>query len=147
MRPPTLGATLAALVILASCGSSNAGTGRLEGRVALGPTCPDEPFAPSDRCRDRPLADASVRIVRDGQVVETVTTNREGRFRVDLEASTYRLEPQPVAGALGTPAPRAVSVAAGKTTAVALRYDSGIRGRPPDGRGIGASRRRRAPVS
>lgn len=68
-----------------------------------------------------------MRILRGGDLVERAVTGADGRFAADVPAGDYRLEPQPVPGALGTPAPSRVAVGAGETARVAVRYDTGIR--------------------
>ncbi len=93
-----------------------------------GPTCPVEQDPPDPACAARPVAGAVV-VVKDGAgaTVATVTLDAGGTAFVELPAGGYAVEPQAVAGLMGTAAPVAATVVAGSGTPVALVYDTGIR--------------------
>jgi hypothetical protein len=97
------------------------------GQVTAGPTCPVE--RPNDpKCAPRPVAGA-VLAVKDagGSEISRFTTDGSGLFRIALPPGAYTVEPQPVAGLMGTPAPQPVTVAPGRLTGVDIAYDTGIR--------------------
>lgn len=121
--------------LLAACGSgagSDSGTGAasepgtgVEGVVTLSGACPD---AQDAVCPDRPFV-ATVD-VRDesGRQVQSVRSDEDGRFRVDLDPGAYTLVPVVAeSGAPPTAAPQSVEVVAGRYTSVRISYDSGVR--------------------
>ena len=98
----------------------------IAGQALAGPTCPV--VRPGDsNCSDRPVAGATL-LIRDagGTVVAQLTTDDSGRFEVALPAGSYRIEPQPVAGLMGTASPIDVTVGSAFET-VNVAYDTGIR--------------------
>ena len=103
------------------------GTGLAITAVA-GPTCPVEKIPPDPACAPRPVAGATV-IVQDGQGknVATVVLDAGGAAVVALPAGNYVVQPQPVAGLMGTAASTDVTVVDGTLTPVVLSYDTGIR--------------------
>ncbi|MGZ8770544.1 MAG: hypothetical protein ACXWXJ_06020 [Aeromicrobium sp.] len=99
------------------------------GGVALaGPVCPVETVPPDPGCAARPVAGAVI-VIRagEGSEVTRTTTGADGSFFVEILAGDYVLEPQPVAGLMGTAASLEVTVADGSATQVQLDYDTGIR--------------------
>jgi Carboxypeptidase regulatory-like domain len=124
---------LAALLLtVASCapgkGSPPTGTGRLRGVVVAGPTCPVVTDPPQSGCGDRPVAGATLVIVdAAGDEVATATTGDDGRFRLDLPAGTYEVQPHPVDGLMGTAPPVTATVVVGQSMQVTVSYDTGIR--------------------
>jgi len=113
-------------------GATGAGSGALPGgpgiagQALAGPTCPV--VRPGDsNCSDRPVAGATL-LIRDdgGTVVAKLTTDENGRFEVALPAGSYRIEPQPVTGLMGTARPIDVTVGSVFET-VNVDYDTGIR--------------------
>jgi hypothetical protein len=127
---------LALLFVLPCClvagGGSVGNPGGIEGVVTLGPLQPG-PIRPGDRPRERPF-EATIRVVPLGgegarkRGPLEVRSDAEGKFRIELPAGRYRLEPQG-----GTTArwpfarPVDVAVEKGKMTRVEIHYDSGIR--------------------
>ena len=98
------------------------------GKATAGPVCPVEKNPPDPGCAARPVAGA-VLVIRDagGTQVARATTGADGTFFVDLPAGRYVVEPQAVAGLMGTAGPQNVTVDAGMASAVQLDYDTGIR--------------------
>lgn len=113
--------------LLAACGSgagSDPDTG-IVGTITLDDSCPP---ALNVSCADRPFV-ATVE-VRDesGRHVRTVRSDDGGHFRVELNPGTYTVIPAASnSGAPPTAPPQTVKVAAGRYTAVRIRYDSGVR--------------------
>ncbi len=93
-----------------------------------GPTCPVETIPPDPVCAPRPVAGATV-IVQDGQhkSVATVVLDARGAAVVALPVGEYVVQPQRVAGLMGTAAATDVTVVDGTLTPVVLSYDTGIR--------------------
>jgi len=103
----------------------------VEGRVLTGPSCPVE-GAPECRSRDGKPVRTTVDVkTAEGKFakprkVTSVATDAEGRFRVDLPAGDYLLEPRSPGPSL-TPTPTNAHVEAGLVTGVKLRLDTGLR--------------------
>jgi hypothetical protein len=62
-----------------------------------------------------------------GDHVATVMTGPDGSFSVDLPAGSYRLQPQPVEGLMGTAPEVTFTVMVGEPTDLTVSYDTGIR--------------------
>ena len=82
---------LLAVLVLSGCGgdqSSDRSSDRAElsGLVMIGPT--PGPCMANEPC-SRPADDVELEFVRSGQVVASVTTDEQGRYKVQLEPSTY----------------------------------------------------------
>lgn len=129
MRRPLILAVIA--LALTACGSNERtgdGTSGIDGIAYLGPQCPvvteDSP------CPDVPYPDGRIQ-VKDratGEVVTTVTTDADGRFRVELEPGDYVLEGVPPEGKpLPFAKPVDVTVTAGEFVEVVVSFDTGIR--------------------
>jgi hypothetical protein len=106
-------------------GGLPAGPG-IAGQALAGPTCPV--VTPGDPgCNDRPVNGATI-LIRDanGTVVAELTTDAAGRFQVVLPPGSYRVEPQPVEGFMGT-APSIDVMVGGTFQVVQISYDTGIR--------------------
>jgi hypothetical protein len=98
----------------------------IAGQAVAGPTCPV--VRPGDsNCNDRPVAGATI-LIRDagGTVVAQLKTDGNGRFQVVLPPGSYRIEPQPVTGLMGTARPIDVTVGSAFET-VNVAYETGIR--------------------
>ena len=95
--------------------------------ASAGPTCPVETVPPDPACAAKPVPGAVV-VIRDaaGDEVATVTLDAGATF-VELPPGDYVVEPQPVEGLMGTPAPMTVTVVDGAGTPIDLGYDTGIR--------------------
>ena len=104
------------------------GSGGIAGRVLAGPTCPVQKDPPDPDCADRPVTGA-VLVVFDsnGREVTRAASNPNGFVQIVLDPGSYRLEPQPVEGLLGTAAPFEIDIRAGETVEVTIFYDTGIR--------------------
>ena len=121
------------LTTMAACtpgtgASPTAALGRLAGIAVAGPTCPVVTDPPQSGCDDRPVAGATLLIVDEaGDEVATATTGDDGRFRVDLPAGTYEVQPQEVDGLMGMAPPVTATVVIGQSVDVTVSYDTGIR--------------------
>ena len=103
----------------------------IAGRAVAGPVCPVERIPPDPACADRPVADAVI-VIRDagGAEVARAATAVDGTFLVGVPGGgSWTVEPQPVAGLLGTAPATMVEVADGPSawSAVDVAYDTGIR--------------------
>jgi hypothetical protein len=103
----------------------------ITGRAVAGPVCPVERIPPDPACADRPVAGA-VLVVRDagGAEVARATAAADGTFLVGVPGGgSWTIEPQPVAGLLGTAPVTVVEVADEPSawSAVDVAYDTGIR--------------------
>jgi len=102
--------------------------GLVIGRVTAGPQCPVQSDPPQPGCEDQPVpqAPAVVNEVGSDEVI-VVPVGDDGTFVLRMQPGNYVIEPQPVAGFLGTPQPVDISVIAGGTHRADLMYDTGIR--------------------
>ena len=101
----------------------------VSGTVTAGPTCPVVTDPPDPSCADRPVAGAVLVVTTlAGVEVDRTTSDAEGRFALSLPPGTYRLEPQPVEGLMGTAAPVEFTVEPGAPALdLVIGYDTGIR--------------------
>jgi hypothetical protein len=114
------------LVACAGRGASSSGDSGIRGTVLLGPTCPVETL--ESPCRDRPLADVEIRVLRGDDVVATVRSDGEGRFAVALDPGRYEVRAVVEEGGPGMSAkPVDVLVTNGVFNEVNVPVDSGIR--------------------
>jgi hypothetical protein len=123
---PTLAVLL--LLLLSACASRAASSGDsgIRGVVLLGPMCPVE--STRSPCPDRPLGDALVRILRDGDVVSEVRSDGDGRFTVALDPGSYVLQAVTKKGGPGMFAkPLDVTVPSKGFVDVTVTVDTGIR--------------------
>ena len=98
----------------------------IAGRALAGPTCPVVTEG-DPACDERPLAGVTVLVLDvNGTEIARLQTDADGRYAVTLPSGPYTVEPQPVEGMMGTPAPIAVTVG-GAFVTVDLDYDTGIR--------------------
>jgi hypothetical protein len=99
------------------------------GTVTAGPTCPVVTDPPDPSCADRPVEGAVLVVTTlAGVEVDRTTSDAEGRFALSLPPGTYRLDPQPVEGLMGTAAPVEFTVEPGAPVlALVIGYDTGIR--------------------
>jgi uncharacterized surface anchored protein len=63
----------------------------------------------------------------DGDIVATVRSGEDGRYRLSLAPGEYTLIPRSPAAGLPFAEPDPFTVAEGETTVVDVHYDSGIR--------------------
>jgi len=101
----------------------------VSGIVTAGPTCPVATDPPDPSCADRPVGGAVLVVTTlAGVEADRTTSDAEGRFALSLPPGTYRLEPQPVEGLMGTAAPAEFTVEPGAPTLeLVIGYDTGIR--------------------
>lgn len=132
MRRLPLGARLLILpLILVACANGDRpgddGPGRtgLRGVVTVGPTCPVATL--EDPCDARILPDTPVQVLRGDEEVATVTSDGQGRFRIELAPGEYTLLALPEDGARFAK-PVTVSVPSVGFADVVVAVDSGIRG-------------------
>jgi hypothetical protein len=109
-------------------GTIAAGRTGVGGTATSGPVCPVEKNPPDPNCAPRPVAGA-VLLVRDasGAQVARTTTGADGSFFIALAPGGYVLEPQPVAGLMGTAGSQTVTVNDGVASTIQVSYDTGIR--------------------
>ena len=107
-------------------GSSGVTTsGGIAGRALAGPVCPVQ--RPNDpACADRPVAGATIRVMRGDALVLTLTTDAAGQFSAALQPGDYTVVADSVDGLMGTPAAMPVTVSTSILT-IDLSYDTGIR--------------------
>jgi hypothetical protein len=101
----------------------------VRGTVTAGPTCPVVTDPPDPSCADRPVEGAVLIVTTlEGQEVARVLSDAEGVFELDLAPGSYRLEPQPVEGLMGTAEASLFSVElGGPVLEIPVIYDTGIR--------------------
>lgn len=121
----------AVAIVFAACSSGSptptTGTVPVAGYVHAGPVCPVVQDPPDPSCADRPVAGAAMRILdTDGNEVAVAATAADGTFSVLLSPGTYTLEPQPVAGLVGTAARQTFAIGT-ETVTLDVAYDTGIR--------------------
>ena len=98
MRPWSATALASGLLLLAGCGSDDAGgraTAGITGHVTLGPTCPVE--SAGTPCEDQPAANVVVTVSEAlpgeayaaGPTVARGTTDSEGSFRIAVALGEY----------------------------------------------------------
>jgi len=107
--------------------SISAGTGVLTGRVTRGPLSPVEGI-PGAR---KAAAVSGFRIVisaSQGRQVESVVTNDQGQYLVNLPPGSYRISTAALArGGSTKDLPATVTITEGKDTHLDIRIDTGIR--------------------
>ena len=122
--------TLAAVLVLAACGSGGTGgpatgaRGIVDGRVLSAPSCPVQ--RAGHPCPPHPVVGGSVVALRGQHVVATTHTAADGRFTLTLQPGRYVVRATNTGG-LRTTAERPTTVAARATSHVRLVVDSGIR--------------------
>jgi len=101
----------------------------VSGMVTAGPTCPVVTDPPDPSCADRPVEGAVLVVTTlAGVEVDRTTSDAHGRFALSLPPGTYRLEPQPVEGLMGTAEPVEFSVQPGAPALnLVIGYDTGMR--------------------
>jgi hypothetical protein len=117
---------VAAAVVLVACAEAAPGAGGsgVRGRVVLAPTCPVETV--TSPCPPEPVQ-ATVRVESNGETVETVETEADGTFVVDLEPGDYVLIAEPAGTGARAGRPTAVTVEPGVYVQVDVVLDTGIR--------------------
>ncbi|MEO8291143.1 MAG: prealbumin-like fold domain-containing protein [Gaiellaceae bacterium] len=111
--------------LLAGCGGSpGASDSGIRGRAVVGPTCPVEQVGVP--CPPEPFQ-GTFNVNQNGSLVQTVTTDADGRFSVSLEPGDYTLDSVQSDSGLPLLAPVEVTVRPHAFTRVTLSFDSGIR--------------------
>lgn len=118
-----------AVVLVEESGDPQPGDSGVSGTVTAGPTCPVVTDPPDPSCADRPVEGAVLVVTTLDRVeVDRTTSDANGRFALSLPTGTYRLEPQPVEGLMGTAEPVEFSVEPGAPALdLVIGYDTGIR--------------------
>lgn len=118
-----------AVVLVEESGDPQPGDSGVSGTVTAGPTCPVVTDPPDPSCADRPVEGAVLVVTTlDGVELDRTTSDANGRFALSLPTGTYRLEPQPVEGLMGTAEPVEFSVEPGAPALdLVIGYDTGIR--------------------
>lgn len=118
-----------AVVLVEESGDPQPGDSGVSGKVTAGPTCPVVTDPPDPSCADRPVEGAVLVVTTLDRVeVDRTTSDANGRFALSLPTGTYRLEPQPVEGLMGTAEPVEFSVEPGAPALdLVIGYDTGIR--------------------
>lgn len=118
-----------AVVLVEESGDPQPGDSGVSGKVTAGPTCPVVTDPPDPSCADRPVEGAVLVVTTlDGVELDRTTSDANGRFALSLPTGTYRLEPQPVEGLMGTAEPVEFSVEPGAPALdLVIGYDTGIR--------------------
>ncbi|MFL5736845.1 MAG: hypothetical protein ACJ76P_05865 [Actinomycetota bacterium] len=124
MRRAALAWIVLGVGLLAACGRSGPGSADagIEGLVRVGPACPV--VQAGSPCPDRPLA-TELEIVRGSDLVATVPSDHDGRFRVALDPGTYTIRSHDPG--IPTLRPVEVTVPPHAFASVTLTFDSGIR--------------------
>lgn len=96
--------------------------------LAAGPTCPVQRDPPDPNCAPKPVVSAEV-VLRDpiGAEVARATSDDQGTATFTVPGGAYYVEPASVPGYMGTAVAQAVSVPGGRSVAIQLDYDTGIR--------------------
>jgi hypothetical protein len=114
------------IILLGACrAAASPEPGALEGRVWIGPMCPV--VVAGTECPDQPYAAELDVADEGGDIVTTVRSGEDGRYRVSLAPGEYTLIPRSPAAGLPFADPIPIVLAAGETTVVDVHYDSGIR--------------------
>jgi hypothetical protein len=117
------------VAVVTGCTAGETRSVEVAGVAVAGPVCPVETASPDPACAPRPVIGAEI-AVRDaaGNVVGRARTDGDGGFSLSLAPGTYRVEPQPVEGLMGTAQAFDLVVEAGEPiTDLEVAYDTGIR--------------------
>jgi len=114
------------LLILVACSSQthqpvNSG---IEGQVFIGPMCPV--VREGEECPDQPYQAVLTVNSFEGERIVQVQTDKEGRFRIPLQAGEYILHPESP-NVMPFAKEQTVVVEDGVFTQIIVNYDSGIR--------------------
>lgn len=101
------------------------GKGMLTGRVTWGPISPIEG---TDMPSSVPAPDIKLQILsQKGQEIESVVTDSEGKYSINLPAGSYRIETPPLPSGFTRDLPATVTITENKETHLDIRIDTGIR--------------------
>jgi hypothetical protein len=132
VKRPAPAAFFLLLALTSACatsgGSEGQTVGRVEGTVFLGPQCAVEGV--TSPCPDVPVADVTVELVADGEVVAADVSDDAGGFVLEAEPGSYVLRPilppEPL-DQTRFAKPVSVTVVAGSTVHADVLIDTGIR--------------------
>lgn len=115
-----------------SSGAAGGGGGGGATGIAItavaGPTCPVETVPPDPECAPRPVQGVVVFVQDDqGNTVSKAPLDGSGMAFVELPAGAYIVTAEVPGGFMGPPEPQQALVEAGRSTAVTLTFDTGIR--------------------
>ena len=102
------------------------GSSGISGIASLGPTCPVERMPPDPACAYKPYQGSFYVRTESGKLVATFNTKSDGSFKLSLTPGTYIIT-LALNSAMPRLSPTMVIVEKGKSTAVVLTLDSGIR--------------------
>ncbi len=98
----------------------------VSGTITAGPIAPptrDNPTPGSE-----PFEGAQILVFDQfGRQVGSVDSDARGRFVIELPPGTYRFEPQPVDGLMGTASEQMVTIPDSDRAGLSFDYDTGIR--------------------
>ena len=104
-----------------------AGTGGIMGQILIGPTCPVERIPPDPACAPKGYQATVIVKTSDGtKEITRFTSNKDGTFKVSLDAGTYLLVPIS-SGTYPRGSQETVIVERNKFTTITINFDSGIR--------------------
>ena len=106
------------------CGDAQTPDSGILGTVTIGPL---NPVSQPGQIDSKPYsATIDIRTIPEGELIATVISDEQGKFRVALEPGTYLVEPQSN-GQLPFAETQEVAVSEGRFVEVKIDYDSGIR--------------------
>jgi hypothetical protein len=102
--------------------------GILIGYIHVGPTCAVQPAPPIEGCDDRPYDSAPVTITnKSSGAASKAVADANGNFRITLTAGTYAIRVAPESGRFPSCETKDATILGGKTIAVDIGCDSGLR--------------------
>ncbi len=107
--------------------ASNVQTGKLRGHIVAGPTCPVQRV--DSPCPPRPVVGRAI-YVKDqqtGNLLQTLTSDVNGYFGVDLKPGTYIVEVAKVGIESDRSGPHKITLVAGQTVVLEIEIDTGMR--------------------
>ena len=121
----SLGACLAAILLLAACTPAPLGQG-VRGLVMLGPNCPV--MQEGVPCPDTPYqVQLAVTTLEETQVIKTFWSRSDGTFEVTLPVGEYAIRSAEQGGLPYCASEQPVVVVAGAMTEIRVLCDTGIR--------------------
>jgi len=101
------------------------GKGILTGKATRGPMSPIEG---KDMPSSEPASDVKLQIwTLEGQEINSVVTDGEGKYSITLSPGSYRIETPPLPSGFTKDLPAAVTIQENKETLLNIRIDTGIR--------------------
>jgi len=113
--------------IVAGCKAEPKGI--FQGKISIGPLCPIERNPPDPKCL--PTAETykawPVGIYSSSNLVETISPDSTGNFRVELSTGTYQVKLERQQGIGGGNLPFVFTIKAGMNVTQDIEIDTGIR--------------------